>query len=185
MARVMAVTAALPPHVQLYGFHMRWNKNADMFIGTVDKGIARVAPVVRHAMKKGNFFVIASDSARLIIKFTKLTGDSRRIVSVPHFAPDSPLARNNALLDLILVMYCRRYVLTLRSTFSSVIAQRSGRNPLWVCNYMTHLFAYSSSQVTWQTLIFYDDDFFTPNRMVQLSAENEQLLRHFFLHFGT
>jgi hypothetical protein len=183
MSRVMSVTAALPPHVQLYGFHMRWNKNSDMFIGTVAKGIARVRHVVKQATKKGQLFVVASDSALLVEKFTALT-EKRRIVSAPHFPADSPLMRNNALLDMILVMYCSRYVLTLRSTFSSIIAQRSGRNPLWVCNYMDHLFAYSSSQITWQTLMFYDDDYFTPNRMVLLTAGNEMVMRHFFLHFG-
>jgi hypothetical protein len=184
MEMVFGVTARLPPRTKLYGFHLRWNKDSEMFIGTVAKGLACVKSVVEDAIKRNYLLVIASDSGPLVKGFVNIAGDPRRIVRGPQFPRNSSSVRFNPLLDMILVMYCRRYVLTLRSTFSSIIAQRSGRTPLWVCNFMTHLFAYSNSQISWQTLMYYDDDYFCPNRMVRVRAENERHMRRFFLHFG-
>jgi hypothetical protein len=160
---------------------MRWNKDSEMFIGSVSKGLARVTEIVRKAMEKNYLFVIASDSRPLVKGFAEIVKDQRRIVEPRNVKLGG---REMGLFDMILVMYCRKYVLTLRSTFSSVIAQRSGRNPLWICNFLDYVFRYSNSQITWQTLVFHDDDYFCPNRMMKVQKENEVLMRRFFLHFG-
>jgi hypothetical protein len=178
MRTVMDMVAKIPDNISLYGFHMRWNRDGDMFIGTVDKGIARVRGLIGEFARKGWLLALASDSRELVQKFTALAGKGN-VIRAPtqHRSLD-------ALLDMILIMYCRRHVLTLRSTFSATIAQRTGRNPLWVCNFLDHLFKYSSSQVVWQTLVYQDTPFFSPNLYLRVQLDTERLMRFHIVHFG-
>jgi hypothetical protein len=178
MSAVMAVVAAIPGGISLYGLHMRWNCDGDMFIGTVEKGITRVSGLVREFTAKRWLFALASDSRKLIERFTALAG-KKRVVRAPAVG-----RRLDPLRDMILIMYCRRHVLTLRSTFSAAIAQRTGRNPLWVCNFLGHLFRYSSSQVVWQTLVYQDTPFFSPNLYLRVRPDTERLMRFHITHFG-
>jgi len=179
---VMAHVSKIPSTIKLYGFHMRWNMDSDMFIGTVKKGLKLVRGLVRSLVRKRYLLAIASDSGPLVKGFIRMAGKNHIVPRINYTDPGD--RRVAGLIDMILIMYCRKHVLTLRSTFSSVIAMKTARNPLWVCNFMDHLFMYSGSQVVWQTIAYQDGDYFCPNRYFKVRGDVERFIRFHFVHFG-
>jgi hypothetical protein len=113
----------VPRSVRLFGIHLRFHMVDSFFARSVPDVLAVTIPFCKAQMaKRPTQFVLGTDNQALFDEFKRQVD----VVSAPVYRkPDSD--QPGALTDLTLLMMCEEFLLTARSTFSSMIAIRVGK----------------------------------------------------------
>ena len=182
MDQAKKVVDSVPPNIQLFGVHLRFQEPNHFFAYNVQRTISTVEGFLQdRASKKPTMFALATDSSAMERQFKSIFPNT--ICTTALRIPDAD--HLSALYDIALLEYCEKHLLTYRSTFSYIVMMRLGRNAWFVEKESPGVFNISNSQASMISFIYhqYDVNDWQTTRRFRLTAPGEKAFRMYFKYF--
>lgn len=164
----------IPNHVVIWGIHLRFDRGHRAFIKNIDDCFDIVVPFLKSKIAKvPSVLFIASDDFIVTKRFLNVFNEIAHVLKPLH---ETDAGMN----DFIMLMNCKKLLLTFRSTYSFLTAALTQRKAYWYNNEIPLIMKFSNSQIGIGNILREQYDYAKlVNSECSLLPNNEHLIRKY------